>query len=189
VPGWRSPAPPRNVGPLTVVSVPVDSPRADSARVSAGLLLYRRTPNGPEVLLGHPGGPYWTGRDAGAWSIPKGGLMPGEDPLAGAIREFTEETGFTPTGPFAPLGYVIQRSGKIVHAWAFEGDCDPDCLVSITTRTEWPPRSRRLIEIPELDRAAFFSIEDARRAMNVAQAAFLDRLVALPLLNRPEIDV
>ena len=128
---------------------------------SAGLLLFRW--NGPEleVLLGHPGGPYWSSKDEGAWSIPKGGIMPGEDPLQGAIREFTEETGFAPAGPFLPLGSITQRSGKIVYAWAFEGDCDPAQIVSIMTTTEWPPRSRRIIEIPELDRVAFFP--DRRR--------------------------
>jgi predicted NUDIX family NTP pyrophosphohydrolase len=148
-------------------------------RESAGLLLYRRRDASLEVLLGHPGGPYWTTKDAGAWSIPKGGLLPGEDKLQGAIREFTEETGFTPAGPFLPLGSIVQRSGKIVHAWAFEGDCDPSRLVSIKTTTEWPPRSRRTIEIPELDRVAFFGMADAHRAINVAQAELLDRLLAM----------
>jgi predicted NUDIX family NTP pyrophosphohydrolase len=146
-------------------------------RESAGLLLFRRPSGAIEVLLGHPGGPYWTGRHEGAWSIPKGGILPGEDPLDGAIREFTEETGFTPAGPFLPLGTIIQRSGKLVHAWAFEGDCDPARLVSITTHTEWPPRSHHMIEIPELDRIAFFGLDDARKVINVAQAALLDRLI------------
>lgn len=147
-----------------------------SRRESSGLLLFRRRSPEVEVLLGHPGGPYWTTRHEGAWSIPKGGMLPGEDPLAGAIREFTEETGFTPAGPFIPLGSIVQRSGKTVHAWAFEGDCDPACLVSIMTRTEWPPRSRRMIEIPEFDRVEFFAIPEARRVINVAQAELLDRL-------------
>ena len=148
------------------------------SKESAGLLLFRW--NGPqlEVLLGHPGGPYWSAKEDGAWSIPKGGINPGEDPLDGAIREFAEETGFAADGPFIPLGTITQRSGKIVHAWAVQGDCDPSCLVSVTTRTEWPPRSRKFIEIPELDRAAFFSIDDAKQAINVAQAELLDRLVA-----------
>ncbi len=146
-------------------------------RESAGLLLFRRRNATIEVLLGHPGGPYWTARHEGAWSIPKGGILPGEDPLQGAIREFTEETGFTPAGPYVPLGSIVQRSGKTVFAWAFEGDCDPSCMASITTHTEWPPRSRRMIEIPELDRVAFFPIRDARRLMNPAQAALLDRLI------------
>ena len=148
-----------------------------TTRESAGLLMFRRRDTYVEVLLGHPGGPYWTARHEGAWSIPKGGILPGEDPLAGAIREFTEETGFTPAGPFIPLGSIVQRSGKTVHAWAFEGDCDPACLVSIMTRTEWPPRSRRMIEIPEFDRVEFFAIPEARRVINVAQAELLDRLI------------
>jgi len=147
-----------------------------NSRESAGLLLFRRNAR-VEVLLGHPGGPYWTTRHEGAWSIPKGGILPGEDPLAAAIREFTEETGFTPAGPFIPLGSIVQRSGKTVHAWAFEGDCDPANLVSIPTTTEWPPRSHRLIEIPELDRVAFFSIPDAKVMINIAQAELLGRLV------------
>jgi predicted NUDIX family NTP pyrophosphohydrolase len=103
--------------------------------------------------------------------------MPGEDPLQGAIREFTEETGFDADGPFIPLGSITQRSGKVVYAWAVEGDCDPTKIVSIKTTTEWPPRSRRFIEIPEFDRVAFFPIQDARRAINVAQAELLDRLI------------
>jgi len=147
-----------------------------NSRESAGLLLFRKRDAHIEVLLGHPGGPYWTGRHEGAWSIPKGGILPGEDPLDAAIREFTEETGFTPSGPFIPLGSIVQRSGKTVHAWAFEGDWDPSSLVSIATTTEWPPRSHRIIEIPELDRAAFFSIDEARRLINIAQAELLGRL-------------
>jgi predicted NUDIX family NTP pyrophosphohydrolase len=144
---------------------------------SAGLLLYRWRDGSLEVLLGHPGGPYWSTRDAGAWSIPKGGILPGEDPLEAAIREFWEETGFQPAGPFLALGHITQRSGKIVHAWAFEGDCDPVSLTSIPTTTEWPPRSGHMISVPELDRVAFFSIADARRAINVAQVELVDRLV------------
>ena len=150
--------------------------RGESVRESSGLLLYRRRPE-LEVLLGHPGGPYWTRRHEGAWSIPKGGVLAGEDRLQGALREFTEETGFVPCGPYLPLGHIIQRSGKIVHAWAFEGDCDPAQLVSVTTTTEWPPRSRQIITIPELDRVEFFLLPDARRAINPAQAELLDRLV------------
>jgi predicted NUDIX family NTP pyrophosphohydrolase len=147
-------------------------------RESAGLVLFRRTPGGLEVLLGHPGGPYWTSKEDGAWSIPKGGILPGEDPLECAIREFTEETGFVPSGPYIALGSITQRSGKVVHAWAFEGDAEPARLTSINTQTEWPPRSGRLIDIPELDRVAFFGLAEARRAVNVAQAELLDRLVA-----------
>lgn len=146
---------------------------------SAGLLMFRHCAGGIEVLLGHPGGPFWVSRYDGAWTIPKGGILAGEDPLGGAVREFTEETGFAPAGPFLPLGHITQRSGKIVHAWAFEGDCDPAGLSSILTSTEWPPRSGLHIDVPELDRVAFFSVDQARRAINVAQAELLDRLIAL----------
>jgi predicted NUDIX family NTP pyrophosphohydrolase len=149
-----------------------------SRKESAGLLLFRRGDGELEVLLAHPGGPFWKDRDDGAWTIPKGGIHPGEDPLDSAIREFTEETGFTPRGPFLPLGSIVQRSGKIVHAWAFEGDCDPSTLTSMTTTTEWPPHSGKRIEIPEIDRGQFFTVSQARRAVNVAQVELLDRLEA-----------
>ena len=146
---------------------------------SAGLLLFRRLRGSPlEVLLGHPGGPFWATRDAGAWTIPKGGMHPGEALLATAIREFAEETGFEPAPPYIPLGYITQRGGKIVHAWAFEGDCDPACIVSVRASVEWPPRSGRTIEVPEIDRVAFFAIPEAKRAINVAQIELLDRLGA-----------
>lgn len=149
-----------------------------AAKESAGLLLYRRTgqDGGLEVLLAHPGGPFWTARHEGAWTIPKGGINPGEDPLQTAVREFIEETGFTPCGPYLPLGRIVQRSGKIVHAWAFEGNCDPLQLNSLKTQTEWPPRSGHVIEIPEIDRVAFFGIDEGRRVINVAQAELLIRL-------------
>jgi predicted NUDIX family NTP pyrophosphohydrolase len=152
---------------------------------SAGLLLFRRREGALEVLLGHPGGPYWSHRDDGAWSIPKGGVNPGEDALAAAEREFLEETGFAPCGPYLPLGQIIQRGGKVVHAWAFEGDCDPAALHSITTTTEWPPRSGRMITVPELDRVRFFSLGEGRLAINVAQVELLDRLEARVLLSDP----
>lgn len=144
---------------------------------SAGLLLFRRIDGRLEVLLGHPGGPFWIGRHDGAWTIPKGGIHVGEDRLQTAVREFIEETGFEPQGPFLPLGQITQRSGKIVHAWAFEGDCDPARLRSAMTTAEWPPRSGRQIDIPEIDRVHFFTVDDARKAINVAQAELLDRLV------------
>jgi predicted NUDIX family NTP pyrophosphohydrolase len=149
-------------------------------RESAGLLLYRRALAASirlEVLLAHPGGPYWAERDAGAWTIPKGGVDRGETPLEAAIREFREETGFHSSAPYLALGSVIQRSGKTVHAWAFEGDCDPAVACSNVTSTEWPPRSGRLIQIPEVDRVSFFTIDDARRVVNTAQIALLDRLL------------
>ena len=147
-------------------------------RESAGLVMFRRCADGLEVLLAHPGGPFWKGREQGAWTIPKGGIDPGESPLDTAIREFVEETGFEPRGPYLELGQIVQRSGKIVHAWAFEGDCDPMQVKSVTTTVEWPPRSGKRIEIPEIDRVQFFSIADGRSVINVAQAELLDRLTA-----------
>jgi len=138
--------------------------------------MFRRSDGRIEVLLGHPGGPYWADRDAGAWSIPKGGVNPGEEHLDAAIREFKEETGFDTTGPFVSLGSVTQKSGKRVYAWAVEGECDPAQLVSNTTIVEWPPRSGRRLTVPELDRVQFFSLADARVAINPAQVALLDTL-------------
>jgi predicted NUDIX family NTP pyrophosphohydrolase len=146
---------------------------------SAGLLMFRRRGGALEVLLAHPGGPFWASRHEGAWTIPKGGIHRDEDPLETACREFTEETGFDPKGPYLSLGTITQRSGKLVHAWAFEGDCDPTFLTSITTTTEWPPRSGRRITIPEIDKAEFFSLDEARRLINVAQVELLDRLAAM----------
>ncbi len=146
---------------------------------SAGLLLFRRGAGGLEVLLAHPGGPYWASRHDAAWTIPKGGMHPGEGPLDTAIREFREETGFEPAPPYLPLGHIVQRSGKIVHAFAFEGDADPSVLKSEMTTTEWPPRSGRWIQVPEIDRAGFYAIDVARRLINTAQAELLDRLIQL----------
>jgi predicted NUDIX family NTP pyrophosphohydrolase len=141
--------------------------------------MYRRQGDTLEVLLAHPGGPFWQARDAGAWTIPKGGLDEGEAPLDAAIREFHEETGFDGCPPYLPLGRITQKSGKVVHAWAFEGTCDPAALVSVEATIEWPPRSGRQINVPEVDRVQFFTIPDARSVINPAQAALLDRLVTL----------
>jgi predicted NUDIX family NTP pyrophosphohydrolase len=149
-----------------------------AAGVSAGLLLFRRR-RALELFLAHPGGPFWRGRDAGAWTIPKGLLDPGEEPLAAARREFFEETGVTPAGPFLPLGSVKQRAGKVVHAWAWEGDADPARVTSNTARAEWPRGSGRWISYPEVDRCEWFDPATARAKMNPAQAAFIDRLEAL----------
>ncbi len=151
------------------------------ARRSAGLLLYRRTAAGLEVLLGHPGGPLWARRDGGAWSIPKGELEPGEDAYAAALREFAEELGFAPPVAVEPdldLGTVRQRGGKDVLAWARRGDAEVTAIVSNTFELEWPPRSGRFGQYPELDRAAWFPIAAARTAINPAQAELLDRLEA-----------
>jgi predicted NUDIX family NTP pyrophosphohydrolase len=129
-----------------------------------------------QVLLAHPGGPFFRNKDDGAWSIPKGEIEPGEDLLEGAKREFTEEIGVAPTGPFIALKPVKQKGGKTIHAWAFEGDCDPGAIVSNTFTLEWPPRSGRHMEFPEIDRAAFFDLASARRKINPGQAALIDEL-------------
>jgi predicted NUDIX family NTP pyrophosphohydrolase len=139
--------------------------------------MFRRRAEQVQVLLAHPGGPFWAKKDEGAWTIPKGGRHHGEDALDAAMREFREETGFEPSGPFASLGWIRQPSGKVVHAWAFEGDCDPSALVSNETSTEWPPRSGQRIMVPEIDRAAFFTIDEAKVAINVGQAVLLERLL------------
>lgn len=144
---------------------------------SAGILLWRRREE-LEVLLVHPGGPYWARRDEGAWSIPKGECEPGEDPRARALTEFAEETG-TALGDSAELrelGEVRQKSGKVVVAYACEGDLDPDAITSNTFELEWPPRSGRRQAFPEVDRAAWFPLHEARRRINPAQAELLDRL-------------
>jgi predicted NUDIX family NTP pyrophosphohydrolase len=147
--------------------------------LSAGLLLYRRHGGALEVLLVHPGGPFFQRRDLGAWSLPKGEVGPGEDPQAAARRELAEETGLSAPGVgLRDLGEVRQRGGKRVRAWAFEGDCDPGALRSNHFELEWPPRSGRVRQFPEVDRAAFFALAEARERINPAQAAFLDRLAA-----------
>jgi len=145
---------------------------------SAGLLLYRHDETGTEVFLVHPGGPVWAKKDLGAWSIPKGEYTEGEDPLAAAQREFEEETGFAAPDNATALGELKQAGGKLVTAWAARGDCDPAKLVSNTCEIEWPPRSGRRMEIPEVDRAAWFSIEEAREKILQSQQPFLERLVS-----------
>jgi predicted NUDIX family NTP pyrophosphohydrolase len=150
-----------------------------SRKTSAGLLLYRRRPTGTEVLLVHPGGPFYARKDEGVWSLPKGEHDGGEDALAAARREFTEETGFpTPDDPaaYVPLGEVALASGKVVRAFAFEGDCDPARARSDSFEMEWPPKSGRRQSFPEADRAGFFSLPAARRALFPAQVPFVDRL-------------
>ena len=146
---------------------------------SAGLLLWRRR-DGLEVLLGHPGGPLFAGRDEGVWSIPKGEYLPDEEPLAAAYREFAEEIGVAPPdGEPVHLGEVRQRSGKVVTVWAQEGDLDVSEISSNLFTMQWPPRSGRVQEFPELDRAAWLDLETARPKLAPAQVAFLDRLQAL----------
>ena len=148
------------------------------AKRSAGILLYRVGPGGPQVLLVHPGGPFWARRDAGVWSIPKGEYDDGDDPRACALREFEEETGTAlPPGELIDLGSVTQRSGKVVSAWAAEGDLDAESIRSNTFTMEWPPRSGRTAEFPEVDRAAWLGIDAAREKLVAAQAELLDRLL------------
>jgi predicted NUDIX family NTP pyrophosphohydrolase len=145
---------------------------------SAGILLYKLAAAGPRILLVHPGGPFWAKKDAGAWSIPKGEYESGEDALCAAIREFGEETGMAPEGDFHSLGEIVQAGGKTVTAWACEGDFDPAKLVSNLCEIEWPPRSGKLLRIPEADRAEWFNLDAARMKLNPAQVPFLDRLAA-----------
>jgi predicted NUDIX family NTP pyrophosphohydrolase len=143
------------------------------AKVSAGLLMYRIRDGALQFLLAHPGGPFWKDRDAGAWTIPKGEIQPGEEPLAAAQREFEEEVGFKPRGRFIELTPITQKSGKIVHAWAFEGDCDPALVRSNSFKMEWPPRSGQFEDCPEVDRAGFFGMEEAKGKINPAQIPLL----------------
>jgi predicted NUDIX family NTP pyrophosphohydrolase len=146
--------------------------------------MYRASGDELEVFLIHPGGPYWAKKDAGAWAIPKGEYRKEEDPLAAAKREFHEETGFTAAGKFLELGTVRQASGKVVTAWAFEGDCDPAKLTSNRCEIEWPPRSGRLVEIEEVDEGRWFGIEQARKYMRTDQTPLLDRLAAMLAAGR-----
>jgi predicted NUDIX family NTP pyrophosphohydrolase len=148
-----------------------------ATKPSAGILLYRHRAGALQVLLVHPGGPMWAKRDAGAWSIPKGEYEPAEEPLAAARREFAEELGTpAPEGEPVDLGQVRQRSGKVVSAWALPGDLDAAAIVSNTCMVQWPPRSGREIEIPEVDRAEWFDMASAREKINPAQAALIERL-------------
>jgi predicted NUDIX family NTP pyrophosphohydrolase len=149
------------------------------SNVSAGLLLYRCCRHGLEVFLAHPGGPFWAARDLGAWTIPKGVIDEGEEPLAAALREFCEETGITSRGPYLPLGSIRQRAGKTVHAWAWEGDADPSLVHSNTMRCEWPRGSGKYIEVPEIDRCSWFEPHIARQRINAAQVELIDRLERL----------
>ena len=140
--------------------------------------MFRRAESGWQVLLAHPGGPFWARKDEGAWSIPKGELAKDEDPLQGALREFAEETGQHVTGVFIALDPLRQPGGKLVYAWAVEGDFDPAQLRSNTFSMEWPPRSGRQASFPEVDRAAWFGLDEARSRIMIGQVGFLDALAA-----------
>jgi len=144
---------------------------------SAGLMMYRRVDAQVEVFLVHPGGPIWAKKNEGSWTIPKGEYEPDEEPLGAAKREFLEETGFTTRGDFVDLGSVRQKSGKIVVAWAFEGDCDPEGLVSNICEIEWPPRSGKRLEIPEVDKGRWFPMEQARTFIRAEQESLLSVLL------------
>lgn len=146
------------------------------ARISAGLLPYRSTTERLEVLLVHPGGPFWARRDLGAWSIAKGEVAAGEEPLAAAFREFQEETGFALAGDVIALGSAKQPGGKVVCAWAIASDLDPAAIRSNRFEIEWPPRSGKRQEFPEVDRAAWFALDEARRRILPAQAALIEAL-------------
>jgi predicted NUDIX family NTP pyrophosphohydrolase len=143
---------------------------------SAGLLMYRRRRGVFQVFLVHPGGPFWQKKDAGSWSIPKGEYLPGEDPLEAAKREFQEETSVEASGEFIALTPRKQPNGKIISAWAFEGDCDASAIKSNTFLTEWPPRSGRQQEFPEVDRAGWFSVPVAKEKIIKGQSGFLEEL-------------
>jgi predicted NUDIX family NTP pyrophosphohydrolase len=146
-------------------------------KLSAGILLFRKRGPTLEVFLVHPGGPFWRNKDTGAWSISKGEYQIGDDPLDAAKREFQEETGFTAKGAFVSLGEIKQPGGKIVTAWAIEGDCSPALLRSNTFSMEWPPKSGRQQDFPEVDRGEWFALDDAKRAILKGQRGFIDRLV------------
>lgn len=149
------------------------------AKQSAGLLMYRSRHGQLEVFLVHPGGPFWAKKDLGAWSISKGECAAGEPALEAAKREFHEETGFEAQGDFVSLGQIRQAGGKVVTAWAFEGDCDPSQLISNRCEIEWPPRSGRKMEIAEVDRGDWFPIPEAKERILKSQAPFLERLCQL----------
>jgi len=154
------------------------------AKKSAGLLMYRLHNNSLEVLLVHSGGPYWANRQWQAWSIPKGEIGPGEDAFTAAQREFQEETGQVPQGEFKALKPIRQASGKLVFAWAFEGDFDPAKLHSNTFSIEWPPRSGQMQEFPEVDQAAWFPVQEAKQRIIKAQALLLDELTTMLSTHR-----
>jgi predicted NUDIX family NTP pyrophosphohydrolase len=152
-------------------------------KLSAGILLFRKRELTLQLFLVHPGGPFWRNKDSGAWSIPKGEYEQGEDALEAAKREFREETGIEADGEWLPLGEIKQPSGKWIAAWALEGDCSPSAVRSNMFRMEWPPKSGRQQEFPEIDRADWFSVNEAKKRIVKGQVGFIDRVVALTSAN------
>jgi predicted NUDIX family NTP pyrophosphohydrolase len=148
-------------------------------KLSAGILMFRKRESTLQLFLVHPGGPFWRNKDAGAWSIPKGEYEEGEDPLDAAKREFLEETGIEADGEFLPLGEIKQPSGKVITAWALEGDCEPSAVRSNMFSMEWPPKSGRQQEFPEVDRADWFTANEAKEQIVKGQTGLIDRVVAL----------
>ena len=144
---------------------------------SSGILLYRKKSILLEIFLVHPGGPFWKNKDMGAWSIPKGEFTDDEDPLAAAKREFEEETGIACRGNFIPLNPLKQKGGKMVFAWALEKDIDPGIVTSNTFKLEWPPKSGKIMDVPEIDKGGWFELENAKQKINPYQCGFLDQLV------------
>lgn len=157
-----------------------------TTKQSAGLLMYRKRGESVQVLLVHPGGPFWAKKDLGSWSMPKGEFSEDEDVLKAARREFEEETGFLPTGQFVRLGAIRQPSGKLIHAWAFEGDLDARKIKSNTFSVEWPPQSGKQQEFPEVDRAEWFTVDTARERIIKGQVEFLDELLRVLESGGPE---
>lgn len=158
------------------------------ARISAGLVMYRIREGELQVLLAHPGGPFFKHKDAGSWTIPKGEIEPDEDLLTAAKREFAEEIGVTPTGPFIPLQPITQKGGKVVHAWAFEGDCDTQSIVSNTFLLEWPPKSGKQVEFPEIDRAEFLDLNAAKLKVKATQIPLIEELSQILKSTRGGLD-
>lgn len=152
------------------------------AKISSGILLYRKHSSSIEILLVHPGGPFFAKKDEGSWTIPKGELIEDEDPLSAAIREFEEETGYKPAGDFIALPSIKQKGGKVVQCWAVEGDLDPLTIISNTFEMEWPPRSGKKKSFPEVDKAAWFPLPVARRKINERQVDFIDKLLEVIVL-------
>jgi predicted NUDIX family NTP pyrophosphohydrolase len=191
VPTPRNRDPPRtsaltSTPPRIIVADIIDqiSRSAAIAKQSAGILLYRIRDHVIEVLLAHPGGPFWARKDDGVWSIPKGEFTDDEPAISAAKREFEEETGKPVTGELLPLTPITQSSGKVVHAWAVEGDFEPAGLASNTFSMEWPPRSGKMKTFPEIDRVEWFTLEDAKRKINPSQIALLDELAVKPRQRR-----